>query len=197
MSEGEQEREEVVRGDVSEKQLNFMRVLQRKVSLSDEGLVALIEEVVPDKSQPEELDRREASDVIDELQIRAKELGVDLDAQPKASEKQVGFIRSLKRRAHLTDDELARLLEDKAGVTDPTELGKRDASAVIDELLARAEGKGGGGAGGGGGDGAGGGGGGGAAAGGPRPPGGGPSRADRGDPSGPPPTDVEDEELPF
>ena len=82
----------------------------------------------------EELNRREASEVIDELQTVAKEKGIDL-SPPKASEKQVGFLKSLKRRAHLTDEEFTALLEEKGGVRELSELGRRDASSLIDELL--------------------------------------------------------------
>jgi hypothetical protein len=122
----------------SEKQLNFIRVLVRKVALDDEELQNLLEEVTG-KEALEELSRREASEVIDELQTVAREKGIDLDSRPSASEKQVNFIRSLKRRAHLTEEELAALLEEVGGVTAPEELSRRDASAVIDELLARAD----------------------------------------------------------
>ena len=126
----------------SEKQLAFIRVLQDKMALSDEKLAEVLDEVAGTKELAE-LGRREASEVIDELQVRAREEGIDLEAQPKASEKQVGFMRSLKRRAHLTDDEFAAFLEEHAGVTQPEEVGKRDASRIIDELLKRAESGGG------------------------------------------------------
>ena len=121
----------------SEKQLKFIRVLQDKVELSDEALESLVDEVTG--AGLAELTVRNASEVIDELKIKGRELGIDLDAQPAASEKQVGFIRSLKRRALLTDDEFMALLEEQAGVSDPAELGRRDASAVIDQLLKLAD----------------------------------------------------------
>lgn len=125
------------RGDASEKQLNFIRSLQKRVSLDDDELEAIVRDVAGVDSL-DDLDRKQASEVIDELQTVAREKGIDLDSQPLASEKQVGFMKSLKRRAHLTDDEFAALLQDKAGVTTPEEVGKRDASAIIDELLALA-----------------------------------------------------------
>ena len=131
----------------SDKQLSFIRVLQEKMSLEDAALADVLDEVAGVRELAA-LGRREASEVIDELQVRAREEGIDLDAQPRASDKQVGFMRSLKRRAHLTDDEFSAFLEEHAGVTQPEEVGKRDASAIIDALLKMAEagGKPGGGA---------------------------------------------------
>jgi hypothetical protein len=125
------------RGDASEKQLNFIRSLQKRITLEDDELEAIVRDVAGVDTL-DDLDRKQASEVIDELQTVAREKGIDLDSQPVASEKQVGFMKSLKRRAHLTDDEFAALLQDKAGVTTPEEVGKRDASAIIDELLALA-----------------------------------------------------------
>lgn len=124
-------------GEPSEKQLSFISSLQKRIGLSDEELAAVLRDVasVDDVGS---LDRRQASEVIDELQTVAKDKGVDLDAQPKASDKQVGFMKSLKRRAHLTDEEFSKFLEERAGVSEPEEVGKRDASKVIDDLLALA-----------------------------------------------------------
>jgi hypothetical protein len=127
-------------GDASEKQLNFIRVLQRKVGISDDDMADILQDVAG-KATLEALDRPEASEVIDELQIQAKDKGVDLDAQPAASDKQVGFMKSLKRRAHLTDDEFAKFLDEHAGTTQVEKVGKRDASKVIDALLAIVDGK--------------------------------------------------------
>ena len=121
-------------GDASEKQLNFIRVLQRKVGINDEDMTELLQDVAG-KSTLAALDRPEASEVIDELQIQAKDKGVDLDAQDAASDKQIGFMKSLKRRAHLTDDEFAKFLTEHAGTTQVDKVGKRDASKVIDALL--------------------------------------------------------------
>jgi hypothetical protein len=129
------------RGDASEKQLNFIRSLQKRMSLPDDELEAILEEVCGAHAL-EDLGRKDASEVIDELQVRAREKGIDLDAQPKASDKQVSFMKQLKRRAHLTDDEFASFLQDRAGVTDAADVGKRDASTIIDELLKLADGKG-------------------------------------------------------
>jgi hypothetical protein len=124
----------------SEKQLNFIRSLQRRMTLADDELAKVLDEVCGVQAL-EDLGRKEASEVIDELQVRAREKGIDLDAQQKASDKQVGFMKQLKRRAHLTDDEFAALLQDRAGVTDAADVGKRDASAIIDELMAISSGK--------------------------------------------------------
>lgn len=143
MSPAEDEDEgggEKPRGDVSEKQLKFIRSLQQRIGMQDDDLEKVLVDVCGARSL-DDLSRKDASNVIDELQVQAREKGIDLDAQPLASEKQVGFMKSLKRRAHLTDDEFAALLQDRAGVTTPEEVGKRDASAVIDELLAMADGK--------------------------------------------------------
>jgi hypothetical protein len=123
----------------SGKQLGFLRALKDQLKLDDAKLGELISEVTrdPDLRHVENLGRRQASEVIDELLIRAKEKGIDLDASaPRASEKQVGYMLSLKRRAHLTDVEFAALLDDVAGVKDPKDVSKRDASQVIDRLLA-------------------------------------------------------------
>src|SRR5436190_21797194 len=123
----------------SPKQLGFLRALKDQLKLSDEKLGDLLVEVTrdPDLRKVEDLGRRQASEVIDELLIRAKEKGIDLDASaPRASEKQVGYIMTLKRRAHLTDVEFAALLDDVAGVKEPKDVSKRDASQVIDRLLA-------------------------------------------------------------
>lgn len=131
-------------GDASEKQLNFIRVLQRKVGINDEDMTELLQDVAG-KSTLEALDRPEASEVIDELQIQAKDKGIDLDAQPAASNKQIGFMKSLKRRAHLTDDEFAKFLTEHANTTQVDKVGKRDASKVIDALLQIVDGDKGGG----------------------------------------------------
>lgn len=125
----------------SEKQLNFARLLKDKVGLSDDEFATLLQDVSGQDSM-ENLTVADASGLIDELQIKAKERGVDLNTQTKASDKQIGFIKSLKRRAHLTDDEFAELLQELAGVTEVEEVGKRDASALIDELQKRAKGEG-------------------------------------------------------
>ncbi|MCO5166715.1 MAG: hypothetical protein M9894_10160 [Planctomycetes bacterium] len=127
------------KGDASEKQLNFIRSLQKRMNLDDAALEEVLTEVCG-AAALEDLGRREASEVIDELQVRAREQGIDLDAQPKASEKQVSFMKQLKRRAHMTDDEFQAFLQDRAGVTDAADVGKRDASAIIDELLKKADG---------------------------------------------------------
>jgi len=121
--------------EASEKQLGFIRVLQRKLSLDDEGLAKVCDEVAG-VSVLEELLVNQASELIDELQTRAREQGVDLDAQPSISEKQIGFAKSLKRRAHMTDAEFAAFLQEHAGTTELEQVGRRDASKVIDALLA-------------------------------------------------------------
>ena len=140
--EGGEEERESGGPPASEKQIKFIQVLQKRVGVAEEEMQRLLDEVTG-KAALEDLTVREASELIDELHTQARERGVDLDAQVKASDKQVGFIKSLKRRAHLTDDEFTTLLQEQAGVTVLEELGRRDASAVIDALLARADGKGG------------------------------------------------------
>jgi len=124
----------------SDKQLKFVAVLQRKIGLSDDELADVVAELGGEGGL-EDLTRRQASELIDEMHIRARDRGVDLDAQPRASDKQIGFLRSLRRRAHLTEDEFGAFLEERAGVSDVEQVGKRDASRLIDELLARAEGR--------------------------------------------------------
>lgn len=118
----------------SEKQLKFIRALQKKVEVSDDELDDLVMEVTD--GPIDDLTVRNASEVIDELKIKAREKGIDLDAQPAVSEKQIKFIKSLKRRALLTDAEFASLLQEKGGVSSVADLGRRDASGVIDELKA-------------------------------------------------------------
>jgi len=128
------EREEEDRGPpASEKQLNYIKVLQKQINLSDEGLDRLVDDVTG--AALDDLSKREASDVISEIKIKAREMGLDPDAQPAVSDKQVGFIKSLKRRALLTDAEFADLLGELGGVAEVEDLGRRDASKVIDELL--------------------------------------------------------------
>ena len=129
----------------SEKQLGFIKVLLDKVKLTDEELVAVLKDVAG-KESLDDLNVGEASSVIDEIQIKAKERNVSLES--KASDKQIGFIKSLKRRAHLTGAEFSELLQEIAGVTEVENLGKRHASALIDALQAKAKGTGGGGGGG-------------------------------------------------
>lgn len=124
----------------SDKQLKFIAVLQRKMGLSDDTLADICTELA-DTAAVEDLTRRQASELIDELHVRARDRGVDLDAQPRASDKQIGFLRSLRRRAHMTEDEFTAFLQDRAGISDVEQVGKRDASRLIDELLARAEGR--------------------------------------------------------
>jgi hypothetical protein len=121
----------------SEKQVNFIKVLQKQVSLSDADLETLVEEVTG--GGLDDLTTRSASEVIDELKIKGREQGIDLDSQPKLSDKQLGFLKSLKRRALLTDDEFTQLLQDMGGVEAPDDLGRRDASKVIDHLLKKAD----------------------------------------------------------
>lgn len=129
----------------SEKQLKFIGVLLDKVKLSDDELVAVLKDVAG-KESLDDLNVGEASAVIDEIQIKAKERNVSLES--KASDKQIGFIKSLKRRAHLTGAEFTELLQEIGGVTEVENLGKRHASAMIDALQAKAKGGGGGGGGG-------------------------------------------------
>ena len=118
----------------SEKQTKFIASLQRRIGLTDDELEEIVKEVT-DKESVQDVTIREASELIDELQTQARERGVDLDSQPKASEKQVKFIKSLKRRAHLTEEEFKALLEEQAGVSEAEEVGRRDASGLIDHLL--------------------------------------------------------------
>ncbi|MCA8920655.1 MAG: hypothetical protein KDD82_02530 [Planctomycetes bacterium] len=121
--------------EASEKQLGFVRALQRKLGLDDEALADVADEVAGVR-ELEELKVNEASELIDELQTRAREKGVDLSQQAKISEKQVGFVKTLKRRAHMTDAEFGAFLQEHAGTAELEEVGRRDASAVIDALLA-------------------------------------------------------------
>ncbi len=118
----------------SDKQLAFAQVLIRKAGLSEEALEALLQEVAG-KRTLEDLSRREASEVIDELQIKARELGIDLDAQDPPSDKQLNFILSLKRQAHLTEQEFLALIQEVAAVASLEEVGRRDASRLIEALL--------------------------------------------------------------
>ena len=110
MGEEDDERDDDEQGDdedrddsppASEKQVNYIKVLQRKVGLKDGEMESLLDEVAG-QTDLEKLTVRKASAVIDQLRIEAKERGIDPDSQPTASDKQVGFIKSLKRRAQLT-----------------------------------------------------------------------------------------------
>jgi len=130
----EQQDEEPRRGGpppASEKQLGFIGVLRDKVKINDEDFRKLIEDV-SGKTELEDLNIGEASELIDALQTEARERGVSL--QDKATDKQVGFIKSLKRRAHLTEAEFKQVLQDTCSIESLDELSKRDASGLIDEL---------------------------------------------------------------
>ncbi|MBI3722862.1 asparagine--tRNA ligase [bacterium] len=110
--------------------------LQQRLSLSDEQLAAVLKEVV-EVGSLDELDRMEASEIIDDLMRRAEEAGVDTSPQAgTATEKQVKFMKSLKRRAKLDDAAFEKIVEETAGVKKLEDVGKREASALIDKLLA-------------------------------------------------------------
>ena len=115
----------------SEKQLGFIGVLRDKVKINDADFRNLIEDV-SGKTELEDLNIGEASELIDALQTEAKERGVSL--ADKATDKQVGFIKSLKRRAHLTEAEFKQVLQDTCSIESLDDLSKRDASGLIDEL---------------------------------------------------------------
>ncbi|HBP18249.1 MAG TPA: hypothetical protein DEA08_10710 [Planctomycetes bacterium] len=131
----EQQDEEPRRGGgppaASEKQLGFIGVLRDKVKINDADFRNLIEDV-SGKTELEDLNIAEASELIDALQTEARERGVSL--ADKATEKQVGFIKTLKRRAHLTEAEFKQVLQDTCSIESLDELSKRDASGLIDEL---------------------------------------------------------------
>ena len=127
-----------VRGDASEKQLGFIRVLARKCELDDQALGDFVEDLT-DCVGLEALSRAAASQVIEGLQDKARKQGVDLDSQPAASDKQLNFLKSLRRRAGLTDEAFQALLQEVAGVEQLEQVGRRDASKLIDMLLKRAD----------------------------------------------------------
>src|SRR5438270_11832348 len=93
----------------SEKQLTFITTLQGRLKFTDDQLAETITKLIPGKTSVLELGRMEASELIDDLLRKAEEAGVDTSPQTgPASEKQVKFIKSLKRRAKLDHDGFAK-----------------------------------------------------------------------------------------
>src|SRR5579871_3078746 len=123
-------------GAPSEKQVAFIKSLQSRLKLTDAQLGEIVKEVVEADSF-DAIDRMEASELIDDLMRRAEEAGVDTSPQAgTATEKQVKFMKSLKRRAKLDDEAFAKIVEETTGAKKLEEVGKREASALIDKLLA-------------------------------------------------------------
>ena len=54
----------------------------------------------------------------------------------RISDKQIGMIKGLVKRKGITTDEVARLMQNEFGISDPTMLSKRDASQLINRLMA-------------------------------------------------------------
>ena len=120
----------------SEKQIAFIGTLQQRLKLTNEQLDALVKEVTGAESLAE-LSRGHASTLIDDLMNRAKEAGVDgPPTGAVATEKQVKFMKSLQKKAKLDAAGFEKLLMENANVKEPELVGKREASLVIDKLLA-------------------------------------------------------------
>ena len=119
----------------SEKQIQFIGRLQVSLKLTDLQLAEVVKEVTNCDSVME-MGRGDASQLIDHLLAQAKESGVDTQSGAAASEKQVKFIKSLKRKAKLDDAAFEAFLMEHAKVKTAEEVGRREASAVIDKLIA-------------------------------------------------------------
>jgi hypothetical protein len=118
----------------SEKQIAFIGRLQQSMKLTDAQLADIVKEVTNCDSVME-MGRGDASTLIDHLLGQAKASGVDTQAGSVATEKQVKFMRSLKKKAKLDDAAFEAFLLENAKVKTPEEVGKRDASVVIDKLI--------------------------------------------------------------
>jgi hypothetical protein len=119
----------------SEKQIGFIGRLQQSLKLTDTQLQEVVKEVTNCDSVME-MGRGDASRLIDHLLAQAKESGVDTQAGSVATEKQVKFMKSLKKKAKLDDPAFEAFLMENAKVKTAEEVGKREASTVIDKLIA-------------------------------------------------------------
>ncbi len=119
----------------SEKQIAFIGRLQQSMKLNDNQLADVVKEVTNCDSVME-MGRGDASRLIDHLLQQAKESGVDTQAGSVATEKQVKFILSLKKKAKLDDAAFEAFLMENAKVKTAAEVSKKDASPVIDKLIA-------------------------------------------------------------
>lgn len=119
----------------SEKQISFIGKLQQSLKLTDAQLADVVKEVTNCLSVME-MGRGDASTLIDHLLNQAKESGVDTQAGSVATEKQVKFMKSLKKKAKLDDAAFEAFLMEHAKVKTAEEVSKRDSSPVIDKLIA-------------------------------------------------------------
>jgi hypothetical protein len=119
----------------SEKQIQFIGRLQQSLKLTDDQLAEVVKEVTNCDSVME-MGRGDASQLIDHMLAQAKESGVDTQSGAAASEKQVKFMKSLKRKAKLDDAAFEAFLMENAKVKTAEEVGRREASTVIDKLIA-------------------------------------------------------------
>ena len=119
----------------SEKQISFIGRLQQSLKYTDAQLAEVVKEVTNCDSVME-MGRGDASALIDHLLQQAKDSGVDTQAGSTATEKQVKFMKSLKKKAKLDDAAFEAFLVENAKVKTPEEVSKRDASPVIDKLIA-------------------------------------------------------------
>jgi hypothetical protein len=120
----------------SDKQMAFIRTLIMRLEMKDDEFNKILTEKFQVNSL-EELGRGDASGLIDELKERADKLP-PAPGQGNATEKQVKFMKSLKKRAKLDDAGFTALLQEVAKVATAEEVGKKEASAVIDKLLSLA-----------------------------------------------------------
>ena len=118
----------------SDKQIQFIGRLQTSLKLTDVQLAEVVKEVTNCDSVME-MGRGAASQLIDHLLAQAKESGVDTQSGAAASEKQVKFMKSLKKKAKLDDAAFEAFLMEHAKVKTAEEVGRKEASAVIDKLI--------------------------------------------------------------
>src|SRR5581483_39909 len=119
----------------SEKQISFIGRLQQSLKYTDAQLAEVVKEVTNCDSVME-MGRGDASRLIDHLLAQAKESGVDTQQGSVATEKQVKFMKAGKKKAKLDDPAFEAFLMENAKVKTAEEVGKRDASTVIDKLIA-------------------------------------------------------------
>jgi hypothetical protein len=119
----------------SDKQLAFIFSLQKRLQLADDQLKTIVKDLFKAEGL-EGLSRGEASELIDDLKTRAEEAGVDKAPMTgPASEKQIKFMKSLKRKAKLDDAAFGKLLQEIAHVDDVENVQKKEASELINKLI--------------------------------------------------------------
>ena len=104
-------------------------------STSNEQIAAIVKEKFSAEGL-EGLSRGEASELIDDLKTRAEEAGVDKAPMAgPASEKQIKFMKSLKRKAKLDDASWNVFVKEIGKVDEIEQIQKAEASLLINKLI--------------------------------------------------------------